>query len=324
MNILDINNLNIEFKDKHSSKMTKVVEDVSFTVKKGEIFAIVGESGSGKSVTCYSLLGILPNSAVISGNALFKGKDLYALNEKEFRKIRGNKLSIIFQEPMTSLNPYLTIGYQITEPLIAHTKISSKEAKATAIDLLNKIGIKNPTERFSQYPHEFSGGMRQRIMIAMALITKPDLLIADEPTTALDVTVQTQILKLLVKLRDNFEMGVILVTHDLGIVAEIADRVAVMYCGKILEIGNVEDIFYGSKHPYTISLKKALPLITEKNKERLYTIPGIPPESGTKKGECPFADRCYMMKNNCKSTYKHSLYKITETHSSSCIFFHEI
>lgn len=293
---------------------------VSLDISKGETLGIVGESGAGKSVTFYSILGLIPKNkhTVSSGKAIFNGKNLLDLHEKELLKIRGNDISIIFQDPMTSLNPYLRVGNQIIEAMMVHSKVSRKTAKEETIKILNEVGIREPEKRFNQYPHEFSGGMRQRIMISMALITKPKLLIADEPTTALDVTVQAQILNLIRKLKAEHSMSIAFITHDLGIVAEMCDNVCIMYAGTIVEKGSVNDIFYNAKHPYTISLKKSLPSITE-TKETLYSIPGIPPDTSIKIKGCSFAPRCFMAKDVCFKTDV-TLKKAGENHFSSCLF----
>ncbi|HBM17348.1 MAG TPA: dipeptide/oligopeptide/nickel ABC transporter ATP-binding protein [Lentisphaeria bacterium] len=317
-NLLSIKNLSLSFKSYR--KTYHALRGISFDISEGETLGIVGESGAGKSVTFYSMLGLIPKSrnVTISGEAVFNGTDLLSLPEKDLLKIRGRSISIIFQDPMTSLNPYIKVGNQIIEALCIHTKIPRKTAMQEAMKMLNEVGIREPEKRFYQYPHEFSGGMRQRIMISMALITKPKLLIADEPTTALDVTVQSQILKLIKKLKSEHNMSIAFITHDLGIVAELCDNVCVMYAGTIVEKASVMDLFYNSKHPYTISLKKSLPSITE-TKETLYSIPGIPPDNSFEIKGCPFAPRCYMAKDECFVTDVF-LRKTGENHFSSCLF----
>lgn len=316
--LLHIRNLNLSFNIR--KRAFHALRGVTFSIAHGEILGIVGESGAGKSVTFYSMLGLLPrnNDISISGEVFFEERDLIKFSEKELLKIRGKDISIIFQDPMTSLNPYMRVGSQIIEALRTHYKISKSAAHTEAMKMLNEVGIRDPEKRFYQFPHEFSGGMRQRIMISMALITKPKLLIADEPTTALDVTVQAQILKLIKKLKAEHNMSIAFITHDLGIVAEMCDNVCVMYAGIIVEKGSVMDIFYNAKHPYTISLKKSLPSITEV-KESLYSIPGIPPDLSQEMKGCPFAPRCYMTKEKCFSS-EIELKEVGKNHFSSCMF----
>lgn len=275
-NILEVKDLTISF---HTfSGEVQAIRGVDFELKKGETLAIVGESGSGKSVTTKSIMRLLPpgNSEIKRGEILFNGKDLAKLSDKSMQKIRGKEISMIFQDPMTSLNPTMKIGKQIMEPIIKHQNMSKSEAKERAMDLLNLVGIPNAEERFGQYPHQFSGGMRQRVVIAIALACNPKVLIADEPTTALDVTIQAQILELMKDLQKKIDTSIIFITHDLGVVANVADRVAVMYGGKIVEIGTVDEIFYNPKHPYTWGLISSMPSLDSKDDE-LYAIPGTPP-----------------------------------------------
>jgi oligopeptide/dipeptide ABC transporter ATP-binding protein len=257
----------------------RAVNDVSFSLEKGEILGIVGESGSGKSVTCSSLLGLIPQppGRIEGGTALFDGVDLLKCPPAQLRDIRGRRIAMIFQDPMTSLNPYLRISEQLIEPLLIHGKISKADALARALAMLEAVGIQNAAQRLHSYPHEFSGGMRQRVMIAMALITKPDLLIADEPTTALDVTVQAQILELLKKLQREFGMAVIFVTHDLAVVSGLCDRVQVMYAGRIVETAPTRTLFKNPQHPYTKALQRCIPALQPKG-GTLYAIPGMPPD----------------------------------------------
>jgi oligopeptide transport system ATP-binding protein len=297
------------------------VNGISFDISEGETLGIVGESGAGKSVTCYSLLGLLPKNSVNSGEAIYKNKNLLTLSDKELNKVRGKDISIIFQDPMTSLNPFLRIGKQIIEPLVTHCKVNRKQAKEEAVKILKEVGIKNPEQRFYQFPHEFSGGMRQRIMIAMALITKPKLLIADEPTTALDVTIQAKILKLLKNLKISHSMGIIFITHDLGVVAQICDSVCVLYAGKIMEKGSVNDIFYNSMHPYTIALKRSIPSL-EEEQATLYSIPGLPPDLSKEIKGCPFAPRCERAEKECFEIEEVCLKEVENGHFSSCIKYY--
>ena len=274
--ILQVKDLAISFETFEGK--VKAVRGVNFDLKRGETLAIVGESGSGKSVSTKAINGLLPkkNTIIESGEILFDGKDLLKISEAEMQEIRGKDIAMIFQDPMTSLNPTLAVGKQIAEPMIKHLGYSEEEAIDRAIEWMRLVGIKNPEETHKHFPHQFSGGMRQRVMIAIALACEPKILIADEPTTALDVTIQAQILELMNDLKDNIDTSIIFITHDLGVVAQMANRIAVMYAGQIVEIGTDDEIFYNPKHPYTWGLLASIPSVDE-NQTELYTIPGAPP-----------------------------------------------
>lgn len=276
--ILEVKDLKVNFKT--YAGLVHAVRGVNFDLKEGETLAIVGESGSGKSVTSNALMKLIPQPPGIyeSGQILFNGRDLIPLTDQEMSKIRGNDIAMIFQDPMTSLNPTMKVGRQITEVILQHQKVTKDDAKKRAIELLTQVGIPFPEKRFKQYPHEFSGGMRQRVVIAIALAANPKLLIADEPTTALDVTIQAQILELMKEIQKNSKTSIIFITHDLGVVANVADRVAVMYAGQIVEYGSVNDIFYNPKHPYTWGLLGSMPYLDNDSNELLRAIPGSPPD----------------------------------------------
>ncbi|WP_333647541.1 ABC transporter ATP-binding protein [Lacrimispora sp.] len=271
----------------------KALNDVSLHLREGEVLGIVGESGSGKSVTAYSLMGLTAYPGrLIDGSLNFNGHQIEKMTEKEMRKIRGNEISIIFQDPMTSLNPVYTIGNQISEVIMLHTDKNRQQAHDRAKELLTLVGINEPEKRLKQYPHELSGGMRQRVMIAIALACEPKLLIADEPTTALDVTIQAQILELMMELKEKLGMAIIMITHDLGVVANMCDRIAVMYAGKVVEYGTAEDIFYNPSHEYTKGLIRSIPKLTEKEHNKLVPIEGSPVDMLNPPKGCPFAPRC--------------------------------
>jgi len=295
--LLEVKNLKTEFKLKNG--IVKAVDDISFKIDKGEILAIVGESGSGKSVTSLSIMGLLQSPGKIAGGEiLFKSQDLNKMTKKELEKIRGNQISMIFQEPMTSLNPVWRIKDQIMESIMKHMKLSKKDALARTIKMLDTVGIPSPERRANDYPHQMSGGMRQRVMTAMALACEPELLIADEPTTALDVTIQAQILEMLYSMREKFHMAVLLITHDLGVVSEAADRVIVMYCGKIVEEADVKRLFARPMHPYTQGLLQSIPQIDD-DSERLYMIKGMVPNPLKMPLGCSFSDRCDHCMERC-------------------------
>ncbi|MEI6045785.1 MAG: ABC transporter ATP-binding protein [Chloroflexota bacterium] len=290
--LLEVKNLKTHFKIRDG--LVKAVDEVSFTINRGEILGVVGESGSGKSVTALSILRLIPTSPgqIVSGEVLFEGQDLLKLSDKEIRKIRGREIAMIFQDPMTSLNPVLTIGYQLSEPLMTHLHLTKDEARKESIELLKMVEIPNAAERIKGYPHHLSGGMRQRVMIAMALACRPKLIIADEPTTALDVTIQAQILELLNKLRTETGTAVMLITHALGVVAGMANRVQVMYAGHIVESATAEELFDNPRHPYTMGLLRSLPRLDETRQERLVPIKGSPPDLLELNQGCSFHPRC--------------------------------
>jgi oligopeptide transport system ATP-binding protein len=299
--------------------IVRAVDGVSFSINKGETLGIVGESGSGKSVACYSLLRLIPQppGRFESGRAMFDGTDLLHCSDDDLQRIRGNRLSMIFQDPMTSLNPYMRIGDQVIEPLIIHRGLSRVDAFEQGVAALRDVGIQDAEKRMRSYPHEFSGGMRQRVMIAMALITKPELLIADEPTTALDVTVQAQILDLIRKMQRDLGSAVIFITHDIGIVSAFCDRVLVMYAGRIIETAPTAQLFYEPKHPYNQALQRSIPALSGKGRD-LYTIPGAPPDVSKPIRGCPFAPRCDYAHEKCV-TSEILLKEVAPNHQSACL-----
>ena len=319
--LLEVKNLKTSFRT-HIGDV-QAVRGVSLYLDKGEALGIVGESGCGKSVTMMSLMRLLADNAVIeSDNIMFDGQDITNPTEKEMQKIRGNEMAMIFQDPMTSLNPLFTVGQQLTEHLIKHKKVSKKEANDLAIKMLDMVGIPSPEKRLKQYPHEFSGGMRQRVMIAMSLICEPKLIIADEPTTALDVTIQAQILDLMKGLKEKVNSTIILITHDLGVVADLCTRINVMYGGLVVEEGSDEDIFYNGKHPYTWGLLNSVPNPKSEIKEKLTPIEGQPPDLLKPPVGCPFAARCKYTMKVCIEKQP-PLFEISEGHRAACWLCHE-
>jgi oligopeptide transport system ATP-binding protein len=301
----------------------KAVSEVSFHVDEGEAIGIVGESGSGKSVTVQSLMRLIPNppGKIVGGEIRFLDKDLVKASEKEIQGIRGKSIGMIFQDPMTSLNPVLTIGKQMTEVLKRHEDLSESAALRRAEEYLEMVGMANPKARLRQYPHEFSGGMRQRVMIAMALLCNPKLLIADEPTTALDVTIQAQILDLMKDIKNKINTSIILITHDLGVVAGLCSRIIVMYGGRVIEVGTVHDIFYNPKHPYTWGLLKSIPRLDVESRSKLVPIPGTPPDLLNPPKGCGFAARCPNAMKVCLEQ-KPEVTKLSEKHQASCWLLH--
>ena len=313
----------LEIKDERLSFFTpagevKALNGVSFSMEEGEVLGIVGESGSGKSVTAYSIMGLTAYPGkLVGGTVRFNGHEIEKMTEKDFRKIRGNEVSIIFQDPMTSLNPVYTIGNQIVEVILLHTNKTKKEAYERAKELLELVGINEPTKRLKQYPHELSGGMRQRVMIAIALACEPKLLIADEPTTALDVTIQAQILELMQELRKKLGMSIIMITHDLGVVASMCEKIAVMYAGHIVEYGTADEIFYNPSHEYTKGLIKSIPKLNAEKIERLVPIEGQPVDLLNPPAGCPFAPRCSECMKICLNKMPPKT-ELSDTHYSYC------
>src|SRR5699024_3259897 len=314
--LLEVEDLHVTFNTYGGT--VQAVRGVDFHIHKGETLAIVGESGCGKSVTSNAIMGLIPSppGKITKGKIMFKGRNLVQLSDKEMRNVRGFDISMIFQDPMTALNPTLTIGKQLTEGVIEHYGLSKKEAHAKAIDMLNLVGIPNPEERMKQHPHQFSGGMRQRIVIAMALICEPEILIADEPTTALDVTIQAPLLELFAEIQEKTGVAIILITHDLGVVAKIADRIAVMYAGKIIESGPKNDVFYDYQHPYTKGLLNSIPRLDMEGQE-LEPISGTPPDLFSPPIGCPFTARCPYAMEVCNKIYPETM-KRNEVHDVNC------
>lgn len=318
--ILEVKDLAISFQTFEG--VVKAVRGVDFSLKKGETLAIVGESGSGKSVSTKAINRLLPkkNTLIESGEILFEGRDLLTISEKEMQKVRGNDIAMIFQDPMTSLNPTMQVGKQIAEPVIKHKNVSKEEAKKRALELMDLVGIKDPSKSYKSYPHQFSGGMRQRVMIAIALACEPKILIADEPTTALDVTIQAQILDLMNKLKKELDTSIIFITHDLGVVAQMADRVAVMYAGQIVEVGTADEIFYNPMHPYTWGLLASMPTL-DVGQTDLYTIPGSPPNLlNPPVGDAFAARNEYALKIDYEQ--EPDLFKVSDTHYAKTWLLH--
>lgn len=318
--LLEVKNLEVSFFN-HKDKIP-AIQGISYTLGYGEVLGIVGESGSGKSVSTNSILQLLPgNGKITGGEILFEGKDLLKMSPKEIEKVRGNEISMIFQDPMTSLDPLFTIGYQLEEALKKHTDLNKKQRKDRMLELLTMVGINQPEKRLTQYPHEFSGGMRQRAMIAMALSCNPKLLIADEPTTALDVTIQAQIIDTLKELKKKLNMSIIFITHDLGVVSDICDKIIVMYAGDIVESAPKRDIFYNYRHPYTEGLLKSIPKIDQTRDSELLPIEGNPPDMQLLGPECPFAHRCKYAMKIC-ARQKPPRFTVKEGHEVACFKYY--
>lgn len=320
--LLQVKNLAVSFSTYRGK--VKAVRNVSFSVDEGKTIGIVGESGCGKSVTAHAVMGLLPqeNSKIEQGEIIFNDKNIICLNERAMNQLRGNEIAMIFQDPMTSLNPVLNIGTQLEEVLFLHKKITKEQAQKRAVELLKLVGIPSAEQRIHDYPHQFSGGMRQRVMIAMALSCEPKLLIADEPTTALDVTVQAQILDLLKNLQIKTHTAIILISHDLGVIANLCDDVAVMYAGQIIEYGNIDDIFYNARHPYTKGLLKSLPRLTDKKGQPLSAIEGQPPDLKQELNFCPFVMRCSKAMRICARKMP-PVIQINNRHYVKCWLEHE-
>jgi peptide/nickel transport system ATP-binding protein len=313
--LLEVEDLHVTFPSEDGQVMA--VRGVDYKVHRNEVFGIVGESGSGKSVSQMALMGLLPKTAIIEGHARYRGNELLGVPDRDVRHFRGNDISMIFQDPMTSLNPVYTIGKQLGEIVRAHHRVSPKEAKMRAIDALQLVGIPQPKQRADNYPHEFSGGMRQRVMIAMAMMNDPDIIIADEPTTALDVTVQAQILETLMSVKDELGAAIILITHDLGVIAGVADSVAVMYGGRFVEQGSVDEIFEVPRMPYTLGLLASIPSL-DQDEDELSPIPGTPPSLVNQPDGCPFEPRCTLAEDVCRTTEPELAVTDRPTHLSAC------
>ncbi|MGI8485866.1 MAG: ABC transporter ATP-binding protein [Thermomicrobiales bacterium] len=321
--LLEVKNLQTQFFTQDG--VVKAVDDVSFYLMPGETLGVVGESGSGKSITGLSIMRLIPSppGKIVNGEVIFNGEDIIKLSDEQVRKIRGNEIAMIFQDPMTSLNPVLTINRQISESLQLHMGMNKSQSRARSVELLEMVGIPNATERVDQYPHQFSGGMRQRVMIAMALSCNPKLLIADEPTTALDVTIQAQILDLMRTLQSETGAGVIMITHSMGVVAGIADRVQVMYAGHIVETATTNEIFANPRHPYTVGLMTSIPRLDARSKEKLRPIRGLPPDLIDLPDMCPFVPRCNYAREKCEQKNP-PLLEVSPGHFSACWFWEEV
>jgi oligopeptide/dipeptide ABC transporter ATP-binding protein len=324
---LQVEGLQVDFRTKDG--VVHAVRSVDFSLAPGEVLGIVGESGSGKSVTALATMGLLPKSALTQGSIKYRGRELLGLKEKQYTGLRGTGISMIFQDPMTSLNPVYTIGWQIAEAIKAHQDVNKEEAQSRAIELLAMVGIPNPAERVDSYPHEFSGGMRQRAVIAIAMANDPDVILADEPTTALDVTVQAQVLASLKTALGETGAALLLITHDLGVIAGLADRVLVMYAGRVVEIGTAEDVFYRPSMPYTLGLLGSLPRLDSDGSERLRQIPGAPPSMLGDHTGCPFAPRCPLVQPVCLESEPDLVVVPSVTsgvgdHRSACHFAEEV
>ena len=315
--LLNVNGLETQFNTPEG--VVHAVNGVSFHLREGETLGLVGESGCGKSVSMLSCLKLIPQppGKIVNGTALFKGQDLLAMNDEEIRHVRGAQIAMIFQDPMTSLNPVMTIGKQMAEPLKLHLGFNNQQAETRSVELLEQVGIPRAKDRLKDYPHQYSGGMRQRVMIAMALACAPQILIADEPTTALDVTIQAQIVELVIRLREELGMAIIWITHDLGVVASIAQRVAVMYGGFIIEESPVKELYTNPRHPYTIGLLGSLPQIQEQGRKRLYSIEGMPPMLYQKPRSCPFSPRCRWVVERCRNENP-LLESVSDGHKVAC------
>ena len=318
MSLLEVRDLSVTFRTDGSA--IPAVRDLTFSIAESQIFGLAGESGCGKSMTALSVMGLLPQNAAASGSILFRGQNLLTLDRESIRRLRGREISMIFQEPMTSLNPVMTIGYQISEVLTTHLNLSKTTAMEQAVDLLRAVKIPSPEIRVREYPHQMSGGMRQRVMIAMAIACNPSLIIADEPTTALDVTIQAQILDLIQRLRDERKMSILLITHDLGIIAENASRVGIMYAGRIMESASTSELFSNPRHPYTIGLLESIP---QGRGTRLNPIPGTVPRMDALPAGCVYSDRCRYVLPACR-TKEPELLPIGQEHVSRCIRAGEI
>lgn len=315
--LLNVQGLETQFKTPEG--VVHAVNGVDFTLKEGETLGVVGESGCGKSVSMLSILRLIqqPPGKIVAGEAMFRGQDLLKMTKEEIRHVRGGQISMVFQDPMTSLNPVMTIGKQLAEPLMLHLGLNKEQARDRSVELLEQVGIPHAADRLKDYPHQYSGGMRQRVMIAMALSCAPQILIADEPTTALDVTIQAQIVELVIRLREEVGMAIVWITHDLGVVASIAHRVNVMYGGFIIEESPIRDLYAHPSHPYTIGLLGSLPQIHEQRRQRLYSIEGMPPMLYQKPHSCPFSPRCRWVVEHCRLENP-PLMPVGDNHRAAC------